>query len=343
MLDNDQLNELKEKLENSSNPLFLFDNDSDGFCSAILLMRALDRGTALPIKSFPDLDKNLIQRIKEIIPDTLFILDKPLTNKEFLEEMKELNIPVVVIDHHELNDVTKLASYYNTFPSSEPTSFIAQKIFNRKKDEWISMIGCTYDVFKPDFSKDFAKQFPELYNDSLDAFETLHNSDVGKLTRMISLSLKTSYVTLQKMIEFFLKINAPHDILIENEENAFIYRRYNFLNRILEKNAKKAKIFPKFVLVEYSGDYSLSSDISNKVFFENEKKFVAVCFKRYEWVNISLRGENAKRFTEKVVSKIEGSTGGGHEVACGLRVPGDRFEEFKEMLFKEFGKQSLKS
>lgn len=346
MLKEAELTELKETLELCKNPLFLFDNDPDGFCSAIILMRAISKGTAYPIKSFPDIDKNLIEKIKEVSPDYLIILDKPFANLEILKEMKELNIETLIIDHHEM-EITKellsLAKVYNSFPSSEPTSFLVQKIFNRKNEEWISMVGCIHDVFKPDFSKSFEEKYPELFNDSLSAFEALHNSEVGKLTKMISLSLKTSYVTLQSMIELFLKINSPNDILLETEENAFIYRRYNFLNKILEKNAKKAQVYPKFVLVEYSGDYSLSSDLANKVFSEHPDKFVVVCFKKYEWVNISVRGKNAKKFTEKVVSTIPRSTGGGHDVACGLRIPGESFNEFKKMIFKKFGKESLKS
>ena len=37
MLSDEKISKLKELLNNSQNPLFLFDNDTDGLCSFLLL------------------------------------------------------------------------------------------------------------------------------------------------------------------------------------------------------------------------------------------------------------------------------------------------------------------
>jgi len=55
MISQNKLEELRENLENSQNPLFFFDNDTDGLCAFLILRRALGRGRGVAIKSFPDL------------------------------------------------------------------------------------------------------------------------------------------------------------------------------------------------------------------------------------------------------------------------------------------------
>lgn len=340
MLDEKKIGDLKKLLEESVNPLFLFDNDPDGFCSVLILLKNFEKGHCLPIKSFPNIDTNLFDRIDDLSPDKIFILDKPFTDIEFLKTMKERGIQVIVIDHHSIDinpELESLAKFFSSFPSSEPTSFICQKIMNNKNTEWISLIGCIYDVFMPDFIERFQENYPEMIDPNMDIAKVRYSSEIGKITILLSLALKSSNQTVQNMIELFLKMSGPKEILIENEENKYIHRKFNQLNRLIEKNIKKIKEYPKLVFLEYSGEYSLSSDISNLLFFKHPKKFIVVCYKKYDSVNISIRGEGARSFTENVVKSLENSTGGGHDVACGLRIPYELFGEFKKMVFDKFG------
>lgn len=339
MIELKDLEKLKKELNESLNPLFLFDNDPDGFCSATILLKNLGRGNAIPLRYFPSLDNMLLEKITSFAPDKIFILDKPYTTIELFDAMSEKNIPVFIIDHHEIKltkELTDKATFFTSFPSSEPTSFICQKLFNNKGTEWISMIGCLYDVFIPDFIKEFKSRYPELISSSKDATKIRYTTEIGKLTRILSLALKSSEATITNLINLFLESDGPNDILLENEKNKFLHRRFNLLNKIIEKNLKKAEINRKTVFLEYAGEYSLSSDISNILFFEHPEKFIVVCYKKYDFINISLRGENAKNITEQIVKEIEGASGGGHEVACGLRIPYEGFKKFKNIIFDRF-------
>jgi single-stranded DNA-specific DHH superfamily exonuclease len=268
-------------------------------------------------------------------------LDKPYTNEEFLNRMQERNIEVSIIDHHEIKLTKELktkANFFLSFPSSEPTSYLCQKIFNNKNTLWIALIGCVYDVFKPDFIEEFQKNYPNLVDSDLEISKMRYSSELGKITQILSLALKSSNISIQSFIELFLNADGPDSVLIEDKKNELLHKRYNLLNKVVEKNIRKAEVHPNLVFLEYSGEYSLSSDISNLLFFRNPDRFVAVCYKKQDWINVSLRGRDAKKFTEKIISKIENSSGGGHEVACGLRIPQVSFYEFKKILFDEFGK-----
>ena len=88
MYKTNQQEEIKHHLESSQNPLFFFDNDADGLCSFLLLSRYIGRGKGVVIKSFPDLNSNYARKIYELNPDYIFVLDKPVISKEFIEEVK---------------------------------------------------------------------------------------------------------------------------------------------------------------------------------------------------------------------------------------------------------------
>jgi len=339
MISKKNLSLLKREIEGSINPLFLFDNDPDGFCSTVILLKSFDKGNSLPIKSFPNIDDSLIEKIDKFSPDKIFILDKPFNDGKFLDLMKEKGIEVFVVDHHNVEIDKKIKSkmrFFSSFPSSEPTSYICQKICNNKNTEWISLIGCIHDMFMPDFVEEFQIDYPEMIDSSIEISKIKYSSELGKITLILSLALKASNQTIQNIVQLFLKVSGPKEILVEDENNWYLHKRYSQLKTIIKKNIEKANVYDKFVFLEYSGGYSLSSDIANFLFFKYPEKFIVVCYKKYDSMNISFRGKSAREFTERIVEKIEGSTGGGHEIACGLRITRDSFKEFKKMVFERF-------
>ena len=144
MLGENMINEIKEHLDKAQNPLFFFDNDNDGLCSFLLLRRHIERGKGVTIKSFPDLNVSYYRKVKELNPDYIFILDKPMVSEEFLNKVNNDNIPIVWIDHHQTeryND--SFVYYYNPYldnKTSEPISYIAYKITSKKEDVWLALI-----------------------------------------------------------------------------------------------------------------------------------------------------------------------------------------------------------
>ena len=186
MLTEKQIIEIREHLEKAQNPIFFFDNDNDGLTSFLQLRRMIGRGKGIPIRSYPDLNADYFRRVKELNSDYVFILDKPVVSDEFLEQVHEDNIPLVWIDHHDV-EIPKQdwINYYNPFhndKTNEPVSYLCYKIANRKEDIWIATIGCVSDALIPDFYEEFQEKFPELAkNNPKSAFDVLFNSEIGKI------------------------------------------------------------------------------------------------------------------------------------------------------------------
>lgn len=337
MLAKTQLEEIKEHLEKSQNPIFFFDNDNDGLTSFLQLKRMIGRGKGIPIKSYPDLNAEYFKKVKESNSDYVFILDKPVVSEDFLNQVKEYNLPLVWIDHHDIEPPKqKWINYYNPFKekkTNEPVSYICHKITNKKEDIWIAVIGCISDAFIPDFYEEFCKKYPELgKKNPKSAFDILFNSEIGKIARIMDFSLKDSVTNVSNTLKFMAEIKSPYDLLEENEKTKKILSKYYEINEKYKYllNQIKAQTDKKLIFFTYAGQFSISANLANRIKYEFPDKYVVIGHKKEGFINISLRGKNIRNITLEAIKNIENATGGGHELATGARIPEDKIEKFKE-------------
>ena len=297
-----QIKDIKYHLENAQNPLFLYDNDPDGFCSAILLRKYIGRGKGVAIKSFPELEKNHFRKVDELNADYIFILDKALVSEEFFEKAKKKNIPVVWIDHHETEqEIPSWVHVYNPQldknPSDEPTTFLCSQINNKRENFWIVVAGCVSDHYFPECYTKFKEDYPELSIDSSDSFEIFYNSQVGKIARIVHFGLKDRTTNVVKMFKYFVDAKGPYDILNENKKNSSMHERFESLNKKFEKFVKKAEknVNEKILFFKYSGETSMSSDIANYLHFKFPEKLIFVAYLAGGKTTISFRGEKVRK------------------------------------------------
>ncbi len=339
MLTNKQIEEIREHLEKAQNPLFFFDNDNDGLISYLLLSRFIGRGKGVIIRSFPDLNGSYYRKVIELKPDYIFILDKPVVSNEFFEMAKKDNIPVVWIDHHQVDKPeNSCIYYYNPYfndKSNEPVSYLCYKITNKKEDMWLAIIGCISDCYIPDFYPEFKKKYPELVKEnSKSAFELLYNSEIGRISRILDFSLKDSVTNVVNMTKFMIKAKSPIDILEENSKTKQILKRYNEIDSKYQALMEKARELAgkKSIYFQYGGNLSLSGNLSNQLIYEfPDKEVIIVVYINGDIANISLRGNgNIRKLTLEAIKGIEGASGGGHEKATGAKMSISDLPKFKE-------------
>ncbi len=343
MLTETEINEIRGHLEKAQNPLFFFDNDADGLCSFLLLRRAIGRGKGVAIKSFPDLNTSYARKARELKPDYIFILDKPIVSDGFLKEIRELNLPVVWIDHHEI-DYPKFSEdsmiyYYNSMksekPSPEPVSFLCYKVAGRQEDLWIAMCGCIGDAFLPDFAKDAEKKYAGLWKPVKTAFEGLYETELGRIARVLSFALKDRTSNVIRMLKFMC--SADINDVLEEERNGKILSRFSQISDKYKKLIDKAISSAgkeKLLYFQYGGDLSISADIANELSYKFPDKVIVVDYIKGNRANISLRGKNVKEMTMKAMEGMENATGGGHKDATGAQMNVKDLPKFKENLEK---------
>jgi len=344
MLIKAQVEEIKEHLNKSQNPLFFFDNDVDGLCSFLLLQRYIGRGKGVPIKSFPALTVDYFRRVNELNADYIFILDKPVISDEFFKKVEEVNIPIVWIDHHDTDKekIPKFVNYYNPLfnkiPSNEPVTALCYQITKKKEDLWLAIIGCISDNFIPNFYSDFKKKYPELAIQADTAFDIFYKSQIGKISKIFSFALKDRTSNVISMLRFLMKVKTPHEVLEKNNKNYTMHDRFNQIDqkyqKLLQKAKEKVKDSDKFLFFQYGGDLSMSSDLANELGYRFPKKIIVVIYLKGIKANISVRGQKIRKMILEAIKDLEGASGGGHENAVGAQIKIEDLEKFREKLIE---------
>ncbi|MEK6918273.1 MAG: DHH family phosphoesterase [Nanoarchaeota archaeon] len=342
MLNDVQIKEIREHLEKAQNPVFFFDNDPDGLCAFLILQRYIGRGKGVVIKSFPALDENYFRKVQELNGDYIFILDKPVVSKGFFERAKEVNIPIVWIDHHEIDgeEIPEFVSYYNPIfnnpKSNEPTTVLCYYATKKKEDEWIALIGSVSDSYLPGFYDNFKEKFPELAVETKDPFKVLYESKIGEVAFIMSNGLKDSTTNVVNMLRYLVKVKSPYDILEENGKNRNMHKKSLEIRKkyvqLLEKAKKVYKKNGRVLFFKYGGDLSVSGELANNVKYLFPDKIVVVAYLKGSKVNISLRGSNIREKFLEALEGIDGATGGGHKDAVGGQMSADSLEKFVDKI-----------
>ncbi|MDO8508847.1 MAG: hypothetical protein Q7S27_04140 [Nanoarchaeota archaeon] len=347
MLNAKQLLELKEHLEKAQNPIFYYDNDCDGLCSFLILRRYLGRGKGVAVRSFPDLNAQYARKAKELNADYVFVLDKPVIAKEFIQEIGDLGLPLVWLDHHDVDN-----EYYKEFSnvfvynpsknsgkdkSSEPVTYLAIKVSGRKEDLWLGIIGCVADHYLPDFAEQFAERYGEYWGKVSEPFDAYYKTEIGRIAQAFNFGLKDSTTNIVHLQNFLISCKGPEEVLMEVSGNHSFRKRYREIKRKYDDLLERAKSsqYEKIIFFDYTGDLSISSDIANELSYIYPKKYISVAFRKGGVSNVSLRGKGIRKILEKMIKKFENASGGGHEDAVGARIQTNDLEKFKNALIEE--------
>ncbi len=349
MLTEKQIVELKEHLEKAQNPLFFYDNDCDGLCSFLLFRRFLGRGKGVAVRSFPELNAQYAKKAQELKADYVFILDKPVISREFVGEINGMGIPLVWIDHHNVSDVDFSKEFDNFYcyniaknvgksKSDEPVTYIAYSLTKRKEDLWIAIMGCISDHYMPSFASEFGERYPEFWGNGIkEPFDVYYKTEIGRIARALNFGLKDSISHVVQLQNFLISCGNPEEVLSEVNSNKSFREKYSFVKNKYDSLIEKAKeeAEGKLILFVYSGETSMSSEISNELSYFYPDKYIAVVYKNGGVCNISLRGKGVKKILSKILGEFKNSSGGGHEDAVGARIMLGDVDKFKEVLENE--------
>lgn len=336
MLTNKEINEIRDYLDKSENPLFLYDDDADGLCSYLLLKKYVDKGKGVIIKGSPVLEEKWIRKVEEISPDLVVVLDKPIVSQEFINKV---NVPILWIDHHPIVKRKGIHHYNprkNDDKDNSPTTFWAYQVV--KENLWIAMLGCISDWYVPDFAKEFSKDHKDLLPKVTTPEDILFNTEFGKLVRTASYILKGKSYDVRKNISIFSRIESPYEILKEETPKGKFISKYaknieKDYRKLLDK-ALKSVTKDKILLFIYpEAKISFTSDLSNDLLHRYPKKLIIVGRDTGEEVKMSLRSTNIviPPLIDESLKEVKGY-GGGHDHACGANVVKEDFKTFIENL-----------
>lgn len=348
MLTEKQLQELKEHLEKAQKPVFYYDNDCDGLCSFLLLRRYLGRGKGVAVRSFPDLNAGYARKARELNADAVFVLDKPVVSREFIEEISRLGLPLIWIDHHDVggkelrNEFHHLFVYNPTWnesgeKSEEPVTYWARRLTMRDEDLWLGVIGCIADHFLPDFASIFGKRYVEFWGNVKEPFDAYYRTEIGRIAQAFNFGLKDSTTNIVHLQNFLIQCKGPEEVFLEVNGNYSFRKKYQEIRKKYDSLVVKAKqaLDNGALFFDYGGDLSISADIANELCYFYPQKYIAVAYKKEGVSNISLRGRNVKKILERILAKLEHASGGGHDDAVGARIQTKDVKKFREFFLEE--------
>jgi len=341
MLSKEKIEEAREILEKSQNPLFLFDNDLDGLSSFLLLSKYVGRGKGVTVRSYPDLNSSYSRKVDEFKPDAIFILDKPIVSQEFFDHAILKNIPIVWIDHHplaqEIKEIHYINPVYGPSSSNEPVSYWCWKIAKEKDENlWLAMMGCISDWFIPEFKDAFVKKYSDLMDKQKDAGQILYETKLGLIIKILDFGLKDRTTNVLKMMKALQSAKSPYEVF-EDKKFELARTRYKQINHKYSQLIEEAKgmTAKKLLFFQYGGELSLSGEISNELQYLFPDKLVVVAYIKGEKANISLRWKegDVRELTAIAMKEIQG-TSGGHEHASGASIKVEDLPKFKENIEK---------
>jgi hypothetical protein len=332
MLTEKEILDARKLLQDAVNPLYLFDDDTDGLSSFLVLRKKFGRGVGIPIKTSPELDAVYASKVDEIQPDLVVILDKPLVAKEFFDKV---NVPVMWVDHHPVTAV-KNVHYFNPRVhdnnDARPTTYQCYLISG--EESWESLIGCLGDWYLPDFYGDFLKKYPDLLKPAKDAGEIIYETKFGQLTRIFMFLLKGKSDEIRKNISTLLKIQTPWETLDSaTPQGKYLMKKIEKpmkeYKELLSNAVKEATDENLLVFIYPGSKNSYTGELANELFYQFPKKLIIVGREKNSEIKMSLRSNNLKLplIIEKALVGVKGY-GGGHDQASGGCVSQNDFERF---------------
>lgn len=335
MISEKQLQEIRDALESAENPVVFFDDDPDGLVSYLLLKRKYEKCYGVPLKVSMREEDLYCTVVEEKKPDLVVILDRAEVSQETIDE---INKPIVWLDHHppvKRNGV----KYYNPRLVDEkdrrPTSYWAYMVV--KQDLWLAMIGIFADWWIPEFVKDF--EYKELIGSADTPPKILFETPYGKLVKVIGFSLKGKTSDVKKLIEKFVKIKSPYEILEQTSASGkTVYKHYEKMNKIYEVLLEQASaVYDKkddlLVFVYPSSEHSFTGALSNELIYRFPDKLILIAREKDGNLRVSLRSTNIviNKALPKALDGVKGY-GGGHEYACGANIDKEDFDKFVSQL-----------
>ena len=334
MITNKEIQEIKTKLKESAKPMFFFDDDADGVTSFVMMYKLVGDGKGICVKGKPTVEAHYAKKVTEFSPDRVFILDKPMVEQEFLDNITQ---EIIWLDHHPVQE-NKGVKYYNPRKNDDednrPTSYWAYQICKEDVPEalWLGGMGVVGD-WSLALKDEIIKEYPDLLPAEVKtAPEALFNTKLGELVKILDFNLKGTTSEVMKSVKVLTRIKDPYEILNQTTpKGKFLYKKFLKVNEKYEELKNRVEITEEpLIFFKYTDNkLAISSMLSNELLYNHPDKAIIIAREKNDEIMLSIRSANFSVIDvlEKSLEGIKGY-GGGHDNACGACIQKEDFELF---------------
>ncbi len=333
-------------------------DDSDGSCSAALIIRLLERLhgnnniSYFSTRGAPYITDELMDDVISEKPDHVVTCDFAGDLDLSAKRLEKEGIRCIMIDHHipKDYDFPESTIYLNpqiegkTMPCAAYVYDICCMI-SESFDEnlWIAAVGTIEDYGasdREDIIKACMKKYPEMFEKikSIDNSK-LFDTTFGLVGKIIGAApLWASYQGAELATKTLLEVDSPRDFLsLENDDVRLMFEKFSQIEAEIKKNVKRfqpdCKRYGPIMMYEISSEYPIKSNVSTIVSSRYPDNIIITIEKKTRYVSMSMRNQSGKFDLNRIITEcIEGldARGGGHKKAAGASVSKDDIETFLE-------------
>ncbi|NOQ56189.1 MAG: hypothetical protein GQ477_05290 [Nanohaloarchaea archaeon] len=331
-------------------------DDSDGSCSAALIIRLLkkiDRHIHISYFSTrgrPSISDGLMKDIISKKSEFVITCDFAGDIDKSAQILEQEGVQCLMIDHHIVSDYKfpDNTIYINplldgkTMPCAAFIYDLCNRIFDIKEHLWIAGVGTIEDfgaTDRTDIIEGCMKQYPELFEkkdmDNSKLFDTTFGL-VGKI--LSSASTWNSYKGAELATKVLLEVNSPRDFLgLENKNVRMMFEKYQIIEKEIRDSVRK---FEEESVVSgalryhiMDSEYPIKSKVSTIISAKNEyyNEVIAVIEENNKTYSLSLRNQSGdfdlNGIVRECLAGLDG-VGGGHKKASGAVVAKKDFDVF---------------
>ncbi len=298
--------------------------DTDGMCSAALLLRELeDKATITtftPTIGNYYLNDNDIAEVKKHVVDFVIVADMalPQDSIDFLKTRGD----VYIFDHH-LQDKYDINLHQNPIidgesPKRYPSASWVVGEYLENTPDLLFVLGAVGDREKKLLDNEYAMKTVDQVMKNLD-------TDFDTLLEIIALLDSNYKLGNKKEVErtpwFLMNVQGPERILNKRDLEENIVELKSAIE--CEVNGERKEIEPDVLYREMDSPYNIISTVTRKIAWENEDKIAFVVNEHFMdgSIQIYIRGpmEDSQSIIE--MAKAKGYSAGGKSDVVGMVIP----------------------
>lgn len=350
--------EYLDQIKEDDDVVILHHWDMDGISSSAIISKILEKTRGKPadtVKIPSQRAYHLEEEDEELIEqaDKLIILDFNLEAEELEQVQEELNTPVLVVDHHEFDEIPEQVAFVNPrqydkevyIPCSKITYEIATLYEMEDEIRWIAGLGIIQD-FGADSSPEIFQKLKEghqaLFPEEITQENLAKKCEYGRYSSVLNIKPYKNSHHYSKLAYKALMKSKSLEELEAQEEYRKVYKVYlemqDEFNRVMEDYEEEREIDRENMIIffELQSDFNITSSIATNMSTKTPD-WIHLVIQEKDEINISARCQSGRvNLGELLLEALpeealeDGAEAGGHKKAAGASMKEEYLPEFKQ-------------
>ncbi|MCJ7478766.1 MAG: DHHA1 domain-containing protein [Candidatus Nanohaloarchaeota archaeon QJJ-7] len=331
--------------------------DMDGSASAAIISEVLEETRGRPADTIvvPKGRKhNVGKRAENVVEnkevERLIVLDMNVPSDR-VEELAGLGSEILIIDHHNFDEVPEDAVFVNPRREDEEAYVPAAKLCNDIASrfdlelDWIAGLGVIQDFAvegHEELFEQLKEDYPRYFPENITQEEMAKNCRYGEYSSIMNIKPYNQTDRCARLAhDALLKSDGLKELEMQDEYGKLeeYYRQMQTeVERATERFNEEKQVFEeeKLVFFEFDSDFHINSSIATSISLDDHDWIYLVANTHGGEANVSARCQSGRvdlgSLLQEALPEDTKGEAGGHKRAAGASLPVERLDEFLDNL-----------